>query len=108
QDVSDRYSNDAELCKTLEVAEALGTLDLKEMDDGLRRRIMGALRAVAMDTIEGTIAGWRPPTRRSTRCIVRRCRNWRNALRARTISARGWSSSFASSSDNKIAAAILR
>jgi hypothetical protein len=60
QDVSDRYSNDAELCKTLEVAEALGTLDLKEMDDGLRRRIMGALRAVAMDTIEGTIAGWRP------------------------------------------------
>ncbi len=59
-DVFNRYSKDAELCKALEVAEALGALDLKEIDDGLRRRVMAALSAVAMDTINGTIAGWRP------------------------------------------------
>jgi hypothetical protein len=38
----------------------LGALDLKKMNDGLRRRVMEALTAVAMDTIKGTIAGWRP------------------------------------------------
>lgn len=60
QDVSDRYSSDAEVCEALEVAEALGALDLKKMNDGLRRRVMEALTGVAMDTIKGTIAGWRP------------------------------------------------
>jgi len=60
RDVSDRYSSDAELCKAVEVAEALGALDLKKMNDGLRRRVMEALAAVATDTIKGTIAGWRP------------------------------------------------
>jgi hypothetical protein len=60
QDVSDRYSSDAEVCKAVEVAEALGVLDLKKMNDGLRRRVMDALAAVATDTIKGTIAGWRP------------------------------------------------
>lgn len=60
QDVFDRYSTDAEVCKALEVAEALGALDLKKMNDGLRRRVIEALTTVAMDTIKGTIAGWIP------------------------------------------------
>ena len=59
-DVSDRYKSDAEIREALEVAQALGTLDLKAMNDGLRKRVMEALTAVAMDTIKGIIAGWRP------------------------------------------------
>ena len=60
QDVSDRYRSDVEVCKAVEVAEALGALDLKKMNDGLRRRVMEALTDVAMATVKGTIAGWRP------------------------------------------------
>lgn len=60
QDVSERYGSDTEICKAMEVAEALGALDLKKMNDGLRKRVMEALTAVAMDTIGGSIAGWRP------------------------------------------------
>jgi hypothetical protein len=60
QDVSNQCRNDADLCKAVEVAEALGELDLKKMDDGLRGRILEALRSVALDTIAGRIAGWRP------------------------------------------------
>jgi hypothetical protein len=60
QDVSDRYSSDAEVCNALEVAEALGALDLKKMNDGLRIRVIEALTTVATDTIKGIIAGWRP------------------------------------------------
>jgi hypothetical protein len=60
RDVSHRYGSDAEVCKAVEGAEAVGALDLKKMNDGLRRRLMEALTAVAMDTIKGTIAGWRP------------------------------------------------
>jgi hypothetical protein len=60
QDVSDRSSSDAEVCKAVEAAEALSALDLKKMNDGLRRRVMEALATVAMGTIKGTIAGWRP------------------------------------------------
>ena len=60
QDVSERYGSDAEVCKAVEAAEALNALDLNKMSDGLRKRVMEALSAVAMDTIEGTIAGWRP------------------------------------------------
>jgi hypothetical protein len=41
QDVSNRYRNDGELCKALEVAQALGGLDLKNMGDDLRGRIIG-------------------------------------------------------------------
>src|ERR1700688_4412511 len=47
QDVSDRYSSDAEVCTVVEVAEALSALDLKKMNDGLRRRVMKALTTVA-------------------------------------------------------------
>ena len=59
-DLSDRYNSDAEVCNAVEAAQALGALDLKAMNDGLRRRVMEALSAVAMDTIKGIIAGWRP------------------------------------------------
>ena len=60
QEVSDLYRSDAEMCKAVEAAEALGTLDLKKMNVGLRNRVMEALTAVAMGTIKGTVAGWRP------------------------------------------------
>ena len=59
-DVYDRYNNDAEVCEAVKVAQALGALDLKAMDDGLRIRVIEALTAVAMDTTKGIIAGWRP------------------------------------------------
>jgi predicted RNA-binding Zn ribbon-like protein len=60
QDVSDRYTSDAEVRKAVEVAEALRALDLKKMSDGLRIRVIEALTTVARDTIKGIIAGWRP------------------------------------------------
>jgi hypothetical protein len=60
QDVSARYSSDAEVCKTVEEAEAPSALHFKEMNDGLRGRVMEALGVVATETIKGTIAGWRP------------------------------------------------
>jgi hypothetical protein len=60
QDVSDRYGSDAEVCKAVDAAEALGILDLKKMENGLCRRVMEALSVVATDTINGSIAGWRP------------------------------------------------
>ena len=59
-DVSDRYNSDTEVCDAIEAAQALGTLDLKAMNEGIRRRLMEALLDVAMDTVEGIIAGWRP------------------------------------------------
>jgi hypothetical protein len=70
QDVSNRYMNDADLCRSIEVAQALGSLNLKEMADGLRGRMVEALRAVALDTISGAIAGWRPndPTEHAMYC----------------------------------------
>jgi hypothetical protein len=60
RDVSDRYSGDAEVCQAMEVAQALGALDLPKMNDELRQRAIKALKAVTLDTISGTIAGWRP------------------------------------------------
>lgn len=60
QDVSERYRSDVEVCKAVEVAETLGALDLKKMNKSVRRRVIEALRAVAVDTIKGTVAGWRP------------------------------------------------
>lgn len=60
QDVAGLYSSDAEVCKAVEIAEAIGALDLKNMNERLRRRVMQALSTVAIDTIKGTIAGWRP------------------------------------------------
>jgi hypothetical protein len=59
-DVSVRYRNDDSVCKALESAQALGSLDLKDMDEDLRRKVMQAIKTVAEETISGTIAGWRP------------------------------------------------
>jgi hypothetical protein len=59
-DVSVHYRNDDSVCKALESAEALGSLDLKDMDEELCRKVMQAIRTVAEETISGTIEGWRP------------------------------------------------
>jgi hypothetical protein len=59
-DVSVRYRNDDCVCKALESAEALGSLDLKDMDEELCRKVMQAIKTVAEETISGTIEGWRP------------------------------------------------
>jgi hypothetical protein len=60
QDVSSRYRNDAGICKPLELAQAVGSLDLKGMDVELRSKVMEAIRTVAAETISGAIDGWRP------------------------------------------------
>jgi hypothetical protein len=60
QDLSERRNGDAEVCKALELAQALGALDLEGMDHGLRGRVMRALSSVVEDTISGTIVGWKP------------------------------------------------
>lgn len=75
EDVSNRYRSDPEVCKAVEVAEALGTLDLKEMKTDLRRRVMEALSVVATDTINGSIAGWRPHDRKEHALYSRRFQN---------------------------------
>ena len=59
-DVSVHYRNDDSVCKALESAEALGSLDLKDMDEELCRKVMQAIKTVAEETISGTIDGWRP------------------------------------------------
>ena len=59
-DVSVRYRNDDSVCKALESAEALGSLDFKDMDEELCRKVMQAIKTVAEETISGTIEGWRP------------------------------------------------
>ena len=59
-DVSVRYRNDDSVCKALESAEALGSLDLKDMDEELCRKVMQAIKTVAEETMSGTIEGWRP------------------------------------------------
>jgi hypothetical protein len=64
QDVTDCYSGDAEVCKAVEVAEALGALDLKKMNDGLRRRVMEALKTVRVGrspSSDGAFDGVRRP-----------------------------------------------
>ena len=58
-DICKRYSSDAEVCEAMAVAEALGSLNLKKMTEGLRTRVMGALSTVARETIQGVVAGWR-------------------------------------------------
>ncbi len=60
QDVSSHYRNDDDVCKALELARAFGSLDLKKMDEHLRYKVMQAIKAVAQETINGAIEGWRP------------------------------------------------
>lgn len=60
EDVSNRYRNDDGVCQALELAQALGSLDLKNMDDeDLRCKVMQAIKTVAEETVSGTIEGWR-------------------------------------------------
>ena len=55
---------DHDIRESLERAEALGVLDLKNMgDQKLVVRLMGALRDVAQDTVDGVLSGWRPEDR---------------------------------------------
>jgi hypothetical protein len=58
--VSSHYRNDDDVCKALELARAFGSLDLKKMDEHLRYKVMQAIKAVAQETINGSIEGWRP------------------------------------------------
>jgi len=58
--VSDRYSGDVDVCKAMKMAEAIGTLDMQQMNEGLRGKVMEALSVVAKATIEGSISGLRP------------------------------------------------
>jgi hypothetical protein len=64
EDVSNRYRNDDGVCKTLELAQAFGSLDMEIMDEGLRCKVMHAVKTVAEETVSGTIEGWRPDDRR--------------------------------------------
>jgi hypothetical protein len=58
EDVSNRYRHDDRVCKSLELAQAFGSLNLKDMDENLRRDVMQAIRTVAEETVRGTIEGW--------------------------------------------------
>jgi len=60
EDVSARYQNDEGIRTALELAQALGSLDLKQMDGHMRDKVMHAIRTIAKETVSGTIKGWRP------------------------------------------------
>src|SRR5215469_6297537 len=59
-DVADRFQDDVDVCTELKMAEANGMLDLRKMNDGMRKKLEGTLLTVVKGTIEGSIAGWRP------------------------------------------------
>jgi hypothetical protein len=46
EDVSARYQNDEGIRTALELAQALGSLDLKQMDGHLRHKVMQAIRTI--------------------------------------------------------------
>ncbi len=58
-DVATRYP-DRDLRECLERAEAVGLLDIRNMDQVRSAKLTAALRDIAHDTVEGTLAGWRP------------------------------------------------
>jgi hypothetical protein len=55
-----RYRNDDGIRKMLESAQAMGSLNLAKMDEDSRSKVMQAIKTVGEETINGTIAGWRP------------------------------------------------
>ncbi len=57
-DVARSYSSDNDLINALECGEALGTLDLTQMERALRSRILDAMKKVAQDVLSGNIKGW--------------------------------------------------
>jgi hypothetical protein len=64
EDVSARCQNDEGIRTALELAQALGSLDLKQMDEHLRHKVMQAISTIAEETVSGTIKGWRPDDQR--------------------------------------------
>lgn len=60
QDISRQFEHDDELCRTLDLAQAYGTLDLKGMPVELARRVSEAMLAVIGATQTGEIEAWRP------------------------------------------------
>jgi len=64
EDVSARYQNDEGIRTALELAQTLGSLDLKQMDGHLRHIVMQAISTIAEETASGTIKGWRPDDQR--------------------------------------------
>jgi hypothetical protein len=44
EDVSNRYRHDDDVRKSLELAQAIGMLHLKDMDEKLRRNVMRAIK----------------------------------------------------------------
>jgi hypothetical protein len=60
QDISQRFGNDNELCKILDLAQAYGMLDLKGMPIELACRVSEAMSAVIRATQRSEIQGWRP------------------------------------------------
>lgn len=60
EDICNRYRNDDDIRKTLDTAQALGSLDLKTMALELRCRMLAAIGTVVEETLSGAIAGWRP------------------------------------------------
>jgi len=65
-----RRHPDADILGALEEAQAFNHLDFRTLESGLSARLMSAIRAVAYDTVQGTIEGWRPedPTGHSMYC----------------------------------------
>jgi hypothetical protein len=59
EDVSKYCGSDSDVNKELEAAQALGALFLDRMDGPVSSRIAESLRAVAQDTLDGRIDGWK-------------------------------------------------
>jgi hypothetical protein len=71
EDVSARYQNDEGIRTALELAQSLGSLDLKQMDGHLRHIVTQAIRTIAEETASGTIKVGDLMTKESTQCIAR-------------------------------------
>lgn len=59
-DISVRYRKDDGVCKALEEAQALGSLNIKNMTDELRPKVMQAIKIVAEEPISGKNEGRKP------------------------------------------------
>jgi hypothetical protein len=58
KDVAGLYPGDREVNLELERAGALGGLALEFIEEGLRGRILDAIKTVASATVQGDIPGW--------------------------------------------------
>ncbi len=57
-DIAEVFSSDLELTTELERAEALGLLPLDSIDHALASRIIGALRTISQEAVDGKSQGW--------------------------------------------------